>query len=54
MDISKDFINKVTDVLEIIKSPDVSEALKNEALRSVIDHITYEKENQNLAIFYYI
>lgn len=54
MDISKDFINKVTDVLEIIKSPDVSEALKNEALRSIIDHITYEKENQNLAIFYYI
>lgn len=54
MDISKDFINKVTDVLEIIKSPDVSEALKNEALRSIIDHITYEKGNQNLAIFYYI
>lgn len=54
MDISKDFINKVTDVLKIIKSPDVSEALKNEALRSIIDHITYEKENQNLAIFYYI
>lgn len=54
MDISKDFVDKVTDVLEIIKSPDVSEAVKNEALRSIIDHITYEKENQNLAIFYYI
>lgn len=53
-DVTADFINKVTNVLEIIKSPDITEAVKNEALRSVIDHIVYEKENQNLAIFYYI
>lgn len=53
-DITDDFINKVTNVLEIIKSPDITEAVKNEALRSIIDHIVYEKGNQNLAIFYYI
>lgn len=53
-DVSGSFIKKVTNVLEIIKSPDITEALKNEALRSIIDHITYEKGKQNLAIFYYI
>lgn len=49
-----DLAKKTANVLDIIKSPDLSEAVKNEALRSIIDHIVYEKDKQNLAIFYYI
>lgn len=52
--ITDEFIEKVSNVLSFIKSPDVSEAAKNEALRSVIDHIVYEKEKQSLSVFFYI
>ncbi len=52
--VSADFTKKVSDVLSVIKSPDFSEAAKNEALRTIIDHITFEKATQTLAIYYYI
>ena len=52
--VPKSFAKKVSDVLNVIKSSDITEAAKNEALRSIIDHITYDKKNQSLAIFYYI
>lgn len=51
---TEQFSSKVAEVLEIIKSPDITEEAKNIALRSIIDHITFEKEKQNLAITYYI
>lgn len=52
-EISPEFVKKVISVVDLIKSPDISENAKNEALRSIIDHITYEKTNQNLAIYFY-
>lgn len=45
---------KVVCVLDVIKSSDVSESAKNEALRSILSHIVYEKEKQNLALYFYI
>ncbi len=48
------FADKVTKVVNLIKDTAVSEKAKNEALRTIIDHITYEKEKQNLAVFFYI
>lgn len=52
--VSKDFCQKVINVLELIKSPDVAEKDKNEALRSIVDHIIYKKETNNLEIYFYI
>ena len=52
--VPKKFVDKVANVLKTIKSPETDEAVKNEALRSVIDHITYEKEANNLAIYFYL
>ncbi len=51
--IPNDFLERVSNVLKIIKSPDVTESSKNEALRTVVDHIVYEKEKNNLAIYFY-
>ena len=52
--VPKKFVDKVASVLKTIKSPETDETVKNEALRSVIDHITYEKEANNLAIYFYL
>ena len=52
--VPKEFVDKVASVLKTIKSPETDEAVKNEALRSIIDHITYEKEANNLAIYFYL
>lgn len=43
---------KVVGVLNLLKSPDVEEAAKNEALRSIIDKIVYDKR-QNRFDFYF-
>lgn len=47
------FREKALAVLEIIKSPDVTAEAKNEALRTIIDHITYHKP-ENTLDFYFI
>lgn len=52
--IPNEFLKKCQNVLKIIKSPEADEAAKNEALRTIIDHITYEKEDNNLAIYFYL
>ena len=52
--IPNEFLEKCQNVLKIIKSPEADEAAKNEALRTIIDHITYEKEDNNLAIYFYL
>lgn len=46
------YAKKVTSVVSFLKT-DATEAAKAEALRSIIDHITYDKANQRLAIFFY-
>ena len=47
------FASKVMGVLEFIKDENVSETAKNEALRTIIEKMVYEKANGNLAIFFH-
>ena len=47
------YAKKVAEIVEFIKRTDVTEAAKNEALRTVIDKIVYEKAKNNLAIFFH-
>lgn len=47
------YAKKVAEVVEYIKSPDASEKAKNEALRTVIEKIVYEKAKGNLAIYFH-
>ena len=46
------YVKKVSEIVELIKS-DASESAKNEALRTIIEKIVYEKANGNLAIFFH-
>lgn len=48
----EDMREKVVSVLDIINSENVSEEAKNKALRSVLSHIVYEKENARLALYF--
>lgn len=48
------FAKKVLNVLEFIKSPDVTEQAKNEALRSIISRIIYVKPENRLDIIFYV
>ena len=51
---SKDvFTETVKDVVEQIKSPDLSDNEKNLLLRTIIDHITFNKTDNRLDIFFY-
>lgn len=47
------FAKKVLDVVSMISRDDVSEAAKNEALRTVVSHIVYRKPENRLEIFFY-
>ena len=44
---------KVFNILDFIKRTDVTESAKNEALRSIIEKIVYEKAKGNLAIYFH-
>lgn len=44
---------KVRDVLRIVKDPQISEAAKNEALRSILSYIVYEKPENRLALYFF-
>ena len=46
------YAKKVASVISYLKT-DADENAKNEALRSVVDHITYEKASHHLAIYFY-
>lgn len=50
----KQYADKVCNVIEIIKSDSVSQKIKNEALRSIIAHIIYQKPSGKLELFFYI
>lgn len=43
---------KTADVLELLKSPDATEAEKNAALRSILSHIVYNKPAHRLELFF--
>ena len=47
------YAKKVSEVVEFIKRSDVTEMAKNEALRSIIEKIVYEKAKGNLAISFH-
>ena len=47
------FAKKVMSVLELLEMEDVSDAAKNEALRTIIEKIVYEKAKNNLAIYFH-
>ena len=47
------FKNKVTTVLELIEREDVTESAKNEALRTIIEKIVFQKAEGNLAISFH-
>lgn len=48
------YAKKVADVLEIIKSPDTSEQVKNDVLRTVISKIVFNKAENSLDLFFYL
>ena len=43
---------KTADILRFLETS-ADERHKNEVLRSVVDHITYEKASRHLAIYFY-
>lgn len=45
---------KVMNIVEMIKDPAISEKAKNEAIRTIISYIIYDKANSELAIYFYI
>lgn len=47
------FTKKVAGIVEFIKRDDVTEKAKNEALRTIIETIVYEKAKGNLAIYFH-
>ena len=47
------FAKKVMSVVELIEREDVSVEAKNEALRTIIEKIVYEKAKNNLAIYFH-
>ena len=48
------FADRVAKVIEFIEREDVTESAKNDALRTIIDKVIYEKPQSNLAIFFHI
>lgn len=50
---SKAYAKKVMGVIEFIKRDDVTPTAKNEALRTIIEKLVYEKAKGNLAIYFH-
>ena len=50
----KKYANKVMNVVKLIESPDVTPQAKNEALRSIISKIVFDKANSSLDIYFYL
>ena len=48
-----EYSDKVRQVLKTVKDPTASELMKNKALRTILSHITYQKPQNNLALFFY-
>lgn len=47
------YTEKVISILDFIKRDDVTPQAKNEALRTIIEKVVYDKPNNNLAIFFH-
>ena len=48
------YAKKVMNVIKLIEAPDVTPQAKNEALRSIISKIVFNKANSSLDIYFYI
>ena len=48
-----EYAKKVEEIVKFIKNPDASIQAKNEALRTIIEKIVYEKANGNLALYFH-
>ena len=48
-----EYAKKVSEIVKFIKRTDVTPTAKNEALRTIIDKIVYEKAKNNLAIYFH-
>lgn len=48
------YANKVMNVVKLIESPDVTPQAKNDALRSIISKIVFNKATSNLDIYFYL
>ena len=46
------YAKRVIEVVDFIKRPDVTEKAKNEALRTIIEKVVFEKAKGNLAIYF--
>ena len=44
---------KVEEIVDFIKRPDATESAKNEALRTILEKVVYEKANGNLALYFH-
>ena len=51
---AKKYSNKVMKVIKLIESPDVTPQAKNEALRTIISKIVFNKANSTLDIYFYL
>lgn len=49
----KQFARRVAGIVEFLRDPSVSEQAKNDAIKTIVSKIVYEKEKQNLSIFFY-
>ncbi len=51
---AKKYSKKVMNVIKLIESPDVTPQAKNEALRTIISKIVFNKANSTLDIYFYL
>jgi DNA invertase Pin-like site-specific DNA recombinase len=49
----KSYAKKVMNIVKLIESPDATPQAKNEALRSIISKIVYNKANKSLDLYFY-
>jgi hypothetical protein len=47
------YAKKIGEVIELIKREEVTPQAKNEALRTIIEKVVYEKANNNLAVYFH-
>ena len=47
------FVKKVAAIVAFVERTDVSDAAKNEAIRTIIEKVVYDKPNENVAIYFH-
>lgn len=50
----EDFAKNVSDVIDLIESPETSEELKHKALRSIVQRITFHKPERRVEVSFYV